>query len=188
MPVDNVPWSSVSTVIVMATRGIFNIRPSRIGDLPRLGEIFVRARRFMAETGNPDQWVDGYPSEDLLHYDISHGDSYVVVGAGSTRVVGTFVLRTGDDPTYAEIDGAWLSDGPYATIHRIASSGEVRGVMHAAMEFARARHSSIRIDTHADNKVMQNAILKEGFRYCGIIKCWNGTPRLAYEYTWPAGQ
>lgn len=29
---------------------------------------------------------------------------------------------------------------------------------------------------------MQAAILKEGFSYCGVIRCWNGTERLAYQY------
>lgn len=29
---------------------------------------------------------------------------------------------------------------------------------------------------------MQAAILKEEFRYCGVIRCWNGTERLAYQY------
>lgn len=36
--------------------------------------------------------------------------------------------------------------------------------------------------THS-NHVMQRAILKEGFRYCGIIYCWSGEERLAYQYT-----
>ena len=50
------------------------------------------------------------------------------------------------------------------------------------MKFALERFTSIRIDTHRDNRVMRAAILREGFRYCGIIRCWNGTERLAYQY------
>ena len=135
----------------------------------------------MESTGNPDQWGDGYPSEELILYDISSGDSYVCVSEG--RVVATFVLRGGDDPTYAQIyEGQWLAATPYGTIHRIASSGAVKGVFHIALQFALTRYDSIRIDTHSDNKVMQAAILKEGFRYCGVIRCWNGTERLAYQY------
>lgn len=30
---------------------------------------------------------------------------------------------------------------------------------------------------------MQNAIAKEGFIYCGLIHCWNGDERLAYQFT-----
>lgn len=157
------------------------IRKTQLSDLPRLQEIFAIARRFMAETGNPTQWEEDYPSEELLHEDISSGDSYVCLC--DDRIVATFVLRGGDDPTYQKIyDGAWLSDGPYATIHRIASSGEAKGIFHETMRFALQHYDSVRIDTHADNKVMQYAILQEGFRYCGIIYCWDGSERLAYQY------
>lgn len=157
------------------------VRKSVPEDIDRLKDIFAHARLFMESTGNPDQWGDGYPSVELILDDISSGDSYVCVSEG--RVVATFVLRGGEDPTYAQIDeGQWLDSAPYATIHRIASSGEVKRIFHIALHFALTRYDSIRIDTHSDNKVMQAAILKEGFRYCGVIRCWNGTERLAYQY------
>ncbi len=136
----------------------------------------------MNETGSPNQWSDDYPGEELLRNDIESGDSFVCILEG--KIVGTFVLRGGNDPTYDVIyEGAWLNDHPYATIHRIASSGEVKGIMHIAMEFVLQRYRTIRIDTHRDNMVMQNCIRKEGFAYCGIIHCWNGSERLAYQYT-----
>ena len=163
------------------TEPVITIRKTVAADLPRLQEIFAIARTFMAATGNPHQWAADYPSEQLLLRDIQSADSYVCEYDG--RVVGTFVLRAGDDPTYATIyGGRWLSDAPYATIHRIASSGEVKGIFDTAIRFALQHFSSIRIDTHADNKVMQQAILRAGFQYCGIIHCWNGTERLAYQY------
>jgi len=112
--------------------------------------------------------------------DINSGDSYVIINGG--KIVGTFLLRGGMDPTYDQIyEGSWLSDRPYATIHRIASDFSMKGIFHTALQFALKQYASIRIDTHADNKVMQNAILKEGFKYCGIIHCWNGSERLAYQ-------
>lgn len=144
-------------------------------------EIFAIARRFMAETGNPNQWAANYPSVEQLTEDISGGDSFVCIEEG--RMVATFVLRGGDDPTYDIIyGGAWKNNNPYATIHRIASNGEVKGIFRMAMDFALQRYSTIRIDTHRDNKVMQHAILKAGFQYCGIIHCWSGDERLAYQY------
>ena len=157
------------------------IRKSKPEDLPRLMEIFAHARSFMVSTGNPDQWAEDYPGRELLLKDIGSSDSYVV--QAGRAVVATFVLRAGDDPTYRVIyDGEWPDDGPYATIHRIASDGSRKGILHLVMKFALERFSSIRIDTHRDNRVMRAAILREGFRYCGIIRCWNGTERLAYQY------
>ena len=46
------------------------IRHTTTADIPRLKEIFAIARRFMAEAGNPNQWTEGYPSEELLQEDI----------------------------------------------------------------------------------------------------------------------
>ena len=158
-----------------------SIRKSTAEDIPRLLEIFDIARKFMAGTGNPNQWTENYPGKELLRHDIENGDSYAIVSG--SRIVATFVLRSGNDPTYNEIyDGAWLNDSPYATIHRIASSGEIKGIMHHAMQFALRYYQNIRIDTHRDNIVMQRAINKEGFEYCGVIHCWNGSERLAYQY------
>ena len=163
-------------------RSGLSIRKSAPEDIPEMLEIFAAARRFMAGTGNPDQWSEDYPGEELLKSDIASGDSHVILSEG--RIVATFVLRPGNDPTYDIIhDGNWPNDLPYATIHRIASRGERKGMLHAAMQFALERYSAIRIDTHRDNTVMRNAIAKEGFTYCGIIHCWNGTERLAYQFT-----
>ena len=171
---------SVETVESLRQESI-TIRKSKPEDLPRLMEIFAHARSFMVSTGNPDQWAEDYPGRELLLKDIGSSDSYVVM-VGSA-VVATFVLRAGDDPTYRVIyDGEWPDDGPYATIHRIASDGSRKGILHLVMKFALERFTSIRIDTHRDNRVMRAAILREGFRYCGIIRCWNGTERLAYQY------
>lgn len=165
------------------------IRKSTYDDIPRLLEIFAAARKFMAETGNPGQWEGSYPGEQLLREDIASGDSYVIVRQDTDGgdILATFVLRGGEDPTYKVIyDGAWRDNSPYATIHRIASSGEIHGVLHIAMGYALKHYKSIRIDTHRDNIVMQKAILKEGFIYCGIILCRDGSERLAYQYCSPA--
>ena len=110
--------------------------------------------------------------------------SYAVEQQG--RLVATFVLRPGDDPTYAVIyDGAWPSSGPYATIHRVASNGEAHGIMQLVLRYAMHRHHTLRIDTHRDNHLMRHLILKAGFRYCGIIHTATGGERLAYQYDKP---
>lgn len=165
--------------IAMAGNNI--VRPTTLADLPRLLKIFAHARHFMTQAGNPNQWDENYPSEELLTEDINSGDSYVVVHNG--QIEATFVLRGGTDPTYSTIyEGTWLSNRPYATIHRIASTGAVKGIFRIAMQLALRHHESIRIDTHQDNKPMQGAILKEGFHRCGLIHCWNGDERVAFQY------
>ncbi|MDY4059920.1 MAG: GNAT family N-acetyltransferase [Alloprevotella sp.] len=160
---------------------ILTIRPTVADDVPRLLQVFAMARELMRRTSNPDQWRDDYPDAAVLQDDVRHGDSFVFEQAG--RIVGTFVLREGADPTYAKIySGQWLSQEAYATIHRIAGTGEVRGLLSHAVAYARKRHQHLRIDTHRDNAVMQKAINKAGFVYCGIIHCRDGSDRLAYEW------
>ncbi len=156
------------------------IRKTALSDIPQLQRIFAAARMFMAQTGNPNQWAESYPSEELLQRDIESGDSYVCIA--NRQIVATFVLRGGEDPTYNVIyNGAWLNDKPYATIHRIASDGTQKGIFGQVLAFAHQRYDTVRIDTHRDNHVMQHLLQKHGFAYCGIIHCWNGDERLAFQ-------
>lgn len=157
------------------------IRKATEQDIPRMMEIFALARAFMAEHGNPNQWAEDYPAKERLLEDIRKDSSFVCMEAD--RIVATFVLCGGADPTYDKIyDGAWTNGLPYATIHRIASSGEVSGIFEETMRFALQHYQTIRVDTHRDNVVMQQALEKMGFVYCGLIHCWNGDERLAYQY------
>ena len=160
------------------------IRKSTEQDFDRMMEIYAYARQFMAEHGNPNQWgPNHWPPEELIHKDIASGDSYVCTHEGS--VVGTFYFVVGKDiePTYRTIvDGAWLNDGPYGVVHRVAGDGSVRGIGAACIQWAFDQCGHIRIDTHGDNKVMQNLLTKLGFTRCGTIYVeQDDYPRFAYE-------
>lgn len=156
------------------------IRHSTPADLPAMQEIYAYARAFMKATGNPNQWKDNRPLTDAIVYDIDHHQSYVVIE--NEQIVGVFSLIFGADPTYAIIEnGSWKSNLEYGAIHKIASSGQAHGVFKAILDFCQARAISLRIDTHPDNQIMQNLILKNGFSYCGHIYTDDGTLRLAYQ-------
>ena len=157
------------------------IRKATPADLEAMVRIYDYARGFMARTGNPKQWGDGYPKKELLQEDIAQGRSYVIEGEDA-HVHAVFFYAPGPDPSYAVIEnGAWLNDAPYGVIHRIAGDGQVRGVLAAAVAFCRAMCPEVRIDTHFDNHVMQSALAKQGFQKCGIIYLENGDPRIAYQ-------
>ena len=66
-------------------------------DLGTLVRIFDKARLFMKESGNPAQWIDGYPAPDRIMADIKNGDCYCVVDDAG-HVVGTFAFIVGEDP------------------------------------------------------------------------------------------
>ena len=99
-----------------------------------------------------------------------------------TGIYAVFAFIIGDDPTYAHIDGSWRdTTTPYGTIHRIGSDGTHRGVLHECVDWCAERIPHLRIDTHADNQVMQRCILREGFSHCGVIHVADGSPREAFE-------
>lgn len=155
------------------------IRHAEERDLSRILEIYDAARSYMRRTGNPHQWNGAYPSADVLREDIRKEQLYVM--QTEERVEAVFALIIGADPTYSYIEGSWISDLPYGTIHRIASSGKIRGVLQQAVDFGWKRIPHLRIDTHQDNLVMQKAVRKCGFQECGIIYLLDGSPRIAYE-------
>ena len=155
------------------------IRQASMEDLQRILEIYAHARAFMAKNGNPNQWGKSKPPKERLITDIEQGNLYVVTAEEKIR--GVFAFFLGEDPTYRKIeDGAWLSDAPYGTIHRIASDGS-GGIFPTALTWCRERIGHIRIDTHHDNVVMQHVVEKAGFQRCGIIYIADGSPRIAYE-------
>ncbi len=160
---------------------MITIRKSRPEDLDELMKIFDYARRFMQAHGNPNQWIDGYPSAELMLGQIEAGYCYLCVDENA-NVCGTFCFIYGDDPTYARIDdGDWLNDEPYGVIHRLATNGRQKGIADACFEWCFRQTNNIRIDTHHDNIVMQSIFTKHGFQRCGIIYTHNGTPRIAYQ-------
>ncbi len=156
------------------------IRKATPHDFDRICEIFALARQFMADSGNPTQWGNKNPTADRIKADIDAGIDYVCESDGIVRAV--FVL-TDFDGSYADIeDGNWLDDGNYGVIHRVASDGTVRGVSNVIMDYCKSRFKNLRGDTHADNKVMQNVFLRNGFVKCGRVYAPDGTPRIAYNF------
>lgn len=162
------------------------IRKATPEDLPKIMEIINDAKRSLKARGI-DQWQSGYPNEEIILQDIADGNSYLYTE--DDELLATFGLFYGVDPTYVTIyDGEWLTENPYSVIHRVAINGHLRGkgivgkiIAFAGEESLKNGFKSMRIDTHPDNKSMQRALQKAGYRYCGNIFLANGDLRLAYE-------
>ena len=158
------------------------IRKATEHDVPCVLDIYASARRFMRETGNPNQWAGVYPAPEDVHSDIELSRLYVCTDG--EEILGVFCYFEGVDPTYLKIyDGQWQSDAPYSVIHRIAvaESAHGRGVAAACFDYAYNSSKNVRIDTHRDNLPMQKALLKNGFVRCGIIYLANGDERVAFQ-------
>ena len=115
------------------------------------------------------QWINGYPRREKIEEDIQLGHSYVVTEDGEIEGVFCFFHGTAPEPSYDRINGAWLNDEPYGVIHRIVSSGKISGMVARCADWCLQKCANLRIDTHADNRPMQQALERAGFRYCGVV-------------------
>lgn len=160
---------------------MIQIRKGTTADIDGIMSCYEIARRYMRKAGNHVQWINGYPSRELVAEDIATGVSYVGIDE-SGEIAMAFAFIIGDDPTYSVIeDGKWLNSLPYGTIHRLGSSGKYRGMLRNCVDFCMSEIENIRLDTHAVNITMQRAAEKLGFKRCGIIYCIDGSPRIAYQ-------
>ena len=140
-----------------------------------------------------EQWRPEYPTVKTIEEDISSGIGYVFAMEQGERdhigsPIGYCNIILQDDPSFAAIDGAWKTERPYASVHRMAFSAESRGkgLAHDAFELIKAYCKeqgidAIRVSTQEENKPMQRVFAREGFLYCGLI-FFNGGPKLAYEW------
>ena len=157
------------------------IRKAELKDLPKLNGLYETARQYMRENGNPNQWGISYPDNELITEDIKSGVLYT-----DEDVNFAFVLM-GEEEAYKTIyEGRWLNNEPYLTLHRVAGNGKVKGVFSKVFEFSlekmkEAGLSNLRIDTHEQNLTMQNAVTRQGFVRCGLVKLREGE-RIAYQY------
>ena len=158
------------------------IRPALQTDLPAIRHIYASARQFMAKNGNPDQWGDTYPSEEIIQNDLHQGHLFVC--EAEQEVAGVFCYFVGIEPDYLDIyEGSWLQDGSYGVVHRLAAGGKGRGIASHCLQYAFAQCGNLRIDTHRNNIPMQRLLAKTGFHRCGIIHCSHGGDRIAYQKT-----
>ena len=189
-------------------------RRARPADAARIMEIIRQAQAQMRALGSL-QWQDGYPAAADIGHDIACGYGWVFekpeaekstdargtdgTGAAGFRAV-TAAAAQGNviaygavvfdgEPAYDAIEGAWLTDGEYVVLHRMAvADGEKgRGV---ATEFMRRVEAmacgrgtgSMRVDTNFDNRYMLRMLGRLGFVYCGKVRYRSGE-RLAFEKT-----
>ncbi len=156
------------------------IRKSKFEDFNKIMKIYRDAAVFMAENGNPTQWV-GYPSEEMVKNDIEKGQSYVCIQEDD--ILAVFVYFEENDPWYEYIEGKWLNDEPYGVVHRIASARKQKGCGEFCIRWSFERCKNLRIDTHKDNIPMQNLLNKLNFKYCGTVYVVENSPRMAFQKT-----
>lgn len=162
------------------------IRLAEKRDIDKIMQIIADARESIGRLGI-DQWQYGYPTRESVKEDISFSRTFVVVDGD--EICATFALIFNGEPTYKKIYcGAWIGDGEYVALHKIAidgahrGSGAAREIMDYIEAYSRDKgYVSVRVDTHHGNIPMRKMLEKNGYEYCGTIHLLDGQPRVAYE-------
>lgn len=156
------------------------VRNAVMEDIEQIMEVYRVAKEYMVASGNPNQWINGYPTREIIEKDITRKQFYVCEENG--QIHGAFMFFIGEEPTYHVIEhGAWKNDEPYGTIHRLGSDGKCKGIFKTCLIFCKKKHENLRADTHCDNKTMQYLLEKYGFEKCGIVYMKDKSLRIAYQ-------
>ena len=158
-------------------------------DCPQVIALYQQAQSYFKEAGI-DQWQNGYPNAETLAEDMAGGESYVLVDKETGEVLGTCFVSFEKEPDYDVIyEGSWQETKPYGVVHRVAVVSNRKGqglagqmIEHAAAMCLERGITSMRMDTHEDNRSMQRMLVKNGFVYRGIIYLGrDGAKRIAFE-------
>ncbi|WP_292010568.1 GNAT family N-acetyltransferase [Chryseobacterium sp.] len=131
------------------------------------------------------QWQDGYPNQQTVESDIEKGFGYVLTVDDQVAVYTALIFN--DEPAYSTIEGAWLSDGEFLVIHRVAvleefaGQGLVKKLFELIEDFTKSKGvASIKVDTNYDNIAMLKILENLGYSYCGEVLLRGGM-RKAFE-------
>lgn len=159
-------------------------RKAEIEDKNIIWEIIqqsIERRRIDGST----QWQNGYPNADTVESDIAKGFGFVLTVDNTIAVYVALIFN--DEPAYSTIEGAWLSDGEFVVVHRVAISEEFAGQGLVKKLFTHIENytksngvQSVKVDTNYDNIAMLKILEGQGYSYCGEVVLAGGV-RKAFE-------
>lgn len=168
----------------MTQNNIIRFRKAEISDKGIIWEIIqqsIERRRIDGST----QWQNGYPNEQTVESDIAKNFGYVLTVNDEIAVYVALIFN--DEPAYSSIEGAWLTNGEFVVIHRVAVSenfagqGLAKKLFDYIEDFVRSENvASIKVDTNYDNLAMLKILESKGYTYCGEVFLAGGI-RKAFE-------
>lgn len=167
---------------------VYELRKALLTEQSRIWEILEQAIVRRKEDGSK-QWQDGYPNPDVVRKDIDGGVGFVLTEGDV--VIGYAAVLINDEPSYADIEGEWLTNDDFVVVHRVAIAQSHLGrglsgkMFELIEEYAVSNNVySIKVDTNFDNIAMMKILEKGGYVYCGEVY-FRGSPRRAYEKVLP---
>lgn len=168
----------------MTQNNTIKFRKAEISDKDIIWEIIqqsIERRRIDGST----QWQNGYPNEQTVESDIAKNFGFVLTVNDEIAVYVALIFN--DEPAYSTIDGAWLTNGEFVVIHRVAVSEKFAGqglakkLFDVIDDYVKSQNvHSIKVDTNFDNYAMLKILENKGYIYCGEVLLNSGM-RKAFE-------
>lgn len=168
----------------MTQNNIIAFRKAEISDKNMIWEIIqqsIERRRIDGST----QWQNGYPNEQTVESDIAKNFGFVLTVNDEIAVYVALIFN--DEPAYSSIEGAWLTNGEFVVIHRVAVSEKFAGqglakkLFDVIEDYVKSQNvHSIKVDTNYDNAAMLKILESKGYTYCGEVLLQSGM-RKAFE-------
>lgn len=134
-----------------------------------------------------NQW-QGQDKPNLDNFKNLIANKNIFVLEDNKRVVSTVIIYDYDLDYEKNLDGKWNSSKAYVALHRIGTlesernKGYGRKIIEFAESYARVNNfKSARIDTHRENKSMQNLLKSMNYIYVGLVYLDGKNERLAFE-------
>ena len=134
-----------------------------------------------------NQW-QGQDKPNLDNFKNLIANKNIFVLEDNKRVVSTVIIYDYDLDYEKNLDGKWNSPKAYVALHRIGTlesernKGYGRKIIEFAESYARENNfKSVRIDTHRENKSMQNLLKSMNYIYVGLVYLDGKNERLAFE-------
>ena len=166
----------------------YRLVPATQNDSARIWEILQQAILRRKQDGSR-QWQDGYPNPDVIRQDIERNAGYILTDGDA--IAGYAAILVNDEPAYAVIEGAWLTNGDFVVVHRVAIADSHVGRGLAKTLFLLVEQltadrgiNSIKVDTNFDNPAMMHILDGLDYKYCGEV-FFRGSARRAYEKVLP---
>ncbi len=160
------------------------LRQAQMNEKETIWNILQQAIERRRQDGST-QWQQGYPNLDTVESDLSKGFGYVMTVNNEIAVYVALTLN--DEPAYSTIEGAWLSNGEFVVVHRVAvdekfaGKGLVKILFDHIEDFTRSHGiQSVKVDTNFDNTAMLRILETKGYSYCGEVFLAGGM-RKAFE-------
>lgn len=168
----------------MTQNNNIEFRKAEASDKDAIWEIIKQSIERRRMDGS-QQWQNGYPNEQTVESDIAKKFGYVLTVDGKIAVFVALIFN--DEPAYSSIEGAWLTNGEFVVVHRVAVSedyagkGLVKKLFDYIEDFVKSENVlSVKVDTNFDNLAMLKILDAKGYTYCGEVFLAGGI-RKAFE-------